>query len=273
MRFLTYLRFDLREFRWRFSVFRSRWRRRLHYITRAPHTYRNWWAIVLPKLGMSVVLRLRSGVRFRVRSGTSDLAVVNELAMANAYLETGFDELPADAIVMDVGANIGAFALQMAHSYPTGRVYAVEPVDEHCVIIEAQKRLNSVANVTSIHLALGGREGETAIHLEGSSSSSVWASGKATGVENVRQTTLPVLMAELGISRLDLLKLDCEGAEWDIIPAAEEVLPRIRRIAMEFHCTAEWTAERLADWLRARGYNVRHTPSSWNGMLWAERAG
>ena len=29
--------------------------------------------------------------------------------------------------------------------------------------------------------------------------------------------------------------MDCEGAEWDILPAAEAVLPRVRQIAMEFH--------------------------------------
>jgi hypothetical protein len=67
------------------------------------------------------------------------------------------------------------------------------------------------------------------------------------------------------------LKLDCEGAEWDILPAAERVLPRIRQISMEFHCERGWTALKLADWLRARGFMVSHTAGPWNGLLWATR--
>ena len=78
-------------------------------------------------------------------------------------------------------------------------------------------------------------------------------------------------MEESNIDRLELLKLDCEGAEWSILPAAESVLPRIQRIAMEFHCAQDWTPERLATWLRERGYEVRHTSGSWNGLLWAFR--
>jgi hypothetical protein len=78
-------------------------------------------------------------------------------------------------------------------------------------------------------------------------------------------------MREQGLERIDLLKMDCEGAEWDILPEAEPVLPRIRQICMEFHCERGWTSERLAAWLRERGYRVWHTAGQWNGMLWAVR--
>jgi hypothetical protein len=67
------------------------------------------------------------------------------------------------------------------------------------------------------------------------------------------------------------LKLDCEGAEWDILPASEVVLPRVRQIAMEFHCERGWTVEKLANWLRSRGFVVRHTEGPGMGLLWARR--
>ena len=85
--------------------------------------------------------------------------------------------------------------------------------------------------------------------------------------------TLERLMEDYSIDTLDLLKLDCEGAEWDILPAAERVLPRVRQICMEFHCERGWTAAKLADWLRARGFIVSHTAGPWNGLLWARRYG
>jgi hypothetical protein len=83
--------------------------------------------------------------------------------------------------------------------------------------------------------------------------------------------TLERLMEDYSIDTLDLLKLDCEGSEWDILPAAERVLPRVDQICMEFHCERGWTAAKLAVWLREQGFTVSHTGGSWNGMLWARR--
>jgi len=91
------------------------------------------------------------------------------------------------------------------------------------------------------------------------------------GAEPVRMTTLERLMDDYGFEAVDLLKLDCEGAEWDILPASDHVLPRIRQICMEFHCERGWNGSRLADWLRGRGFTVSHTSGAWNGLLWAVR--
>jgi FkbM family methyltransferase len=259
----------MNRFRWRLACFASRWRHRLRYLLRAPFVYRNWWALPLPKVGVGVVLELRDGLRYLIRAGTTDLAVVNEAAVLNPYFDPKLFPLPEDAVVMDVGANIGDVTMQLARACPRGRVFAVEPVSEHARMIGLQTLLNGAENVTCLQMALGGHEGEVAIRLDGSGSSIAPGHGKT---EKVRVTTLPQVMGELGVGRLDLLKLDCEGAEWDILPAAEVVLPRIQRICMEFHCSRGWTGEKLASWLRDRGYDVRHTAGSWNGMLWAIRA-
>jgi FkbM family methyltransferase len=256
------------DIRWQLSVFVSRWRNRLRYVVAAPRTYRNWWMIVLPKLGCTVVLELRNGLRYLVRPGKTDLAIVNEAAMLNPYLSAGYIQVPEDAVVVDVGANIGDFAMQMAQACPRGRVIGVEPVSEHVRLNAVQKLLNGFENVSCAHVALGDHEGFVEIHADGGHSSAYWGEGAS---EKVRLTTLACLMQEQGIDRITLLKLDCEGAEWDILPAAEDVLPRIDQICMEFHCAHGWTAEKLAVWLRERGYNVRHTSGSWNGLLWATR--
>jgi hypothetical protein len=79
------------------------------------------------------------------------------------------------------------------------------------------------------------------------------------------------LVADLAIARIDLLKLDCEGAEWDILPAAEPVLAQVQQICMEYHVERGWTPQRLAEWLKSLGFEVNHTPGHWNGLLWARR--
>jgi FkbM family methyltransferase len=255
---------------WELSVLVSRWRNRFRYVLAAPSTYRNWWAMILPKFGVSVVLELRNGLRYLVRAGETDLSVVNEAAMFNPYLGTGHISVPEDAVVLDVGANMGDFAIQIAQVCRKGRVIAVEPVGAYARVIAMQSLLNGFDNVTCIQAALSDHEGHMDIHVKGAHSSLYWGDNGGK-TETVRLTTLSHLMQEQGINQIDLLKLDCEGAEWDILPDAEAVLPKIRQICMEFHCARGWTGASLAAWLRERGFEVWHTSGPWNGMLWAVR--
>src|SRR5713226_4919050 len=106
---------------WKLIVFGSRLRNRIRYILNIPRVFRNWWAWPLPKLGFNVVLQLRNGLRFSVRGGTNDLAVLNEAAILNPYLGSGHIELRQDAVVMDIGANIGDFTVMAASLCPLGR--------------------------------------------------------------------------------------------------------------------------------------------------------
>ena len=257
------------NFFWELSVLGSRWRNRLRYVFAAPSAYRNWWAMVLPKLGISVILELRNGLRYLVRSGRTDLGIINEAVILNPYLSGGLLAVSEDSIVVDVGANIGDFTMQAAQLCRLGRVIAVEPISEQARMLGIHVLLNDFDNVTHVHAALGGHEGQVDMHVEGGFSSAYWG---GDNIEKVRMTTLPLLMREQRIQHIHLLKLDCEGAEWDILPAAEEVLPQIDQICMEFHNARGWTSDKLAQWLRERGYKVWHTSGSWNGLLWARRS-
>jgi FkbM family methyltransferase len=256
----------LKGLRWRGAVAVSRWRHRIGYVLNAPAVYRNWWAMCLPKLGVDATLELRDGSRYFVRAHTTDLAVVNEVAFTNPYLQAGYVVIQADAVVLDVGANIGDFTVQAARRCPRGRVVAVEPLASAGAMIDRQARLNGLLNVTWVHAQLSGTDGRTATHQ----TANLYGSNGAH--EAARILTLPSLVAELRLDRIDLLKLDCEGAEWDILPASESILPRVRQICMEYHREGDWTPERLSRWLTERGFHVTHQPGAWNGLLWARLA-
>lgn len=252
---------------WTIKVGLSRWTHRITYASRAPLVYRNWWAIVLPKLGYPATLLLRDGRRYRVRPGTPDLAVINEAAFLDPYLSNGFVSLQRGSVVVDIGANVGDFAIQAARLCPEGRVIAVEPVRSAGEMIAEHAHLNGVSNVKWICAAVGG---------ENQSSPPARNAGNPYAHDDEPQDcptlTLAGLLADEGLERVDLLKLDCEGAEWDILPAAEAVLPTIRQICMEFHCERGWTAPKIAEWLRNKGFSVTYTSGDWNGLLWARRS-
>lgn len=255
----------LEAVRWRSAVARSRWRHRVGYLLKAPAVYRNWWAMWLPKLGVNATLELRDGSRYFVRAGTTDLAVVNEVAFINPYLAGDRVEIGANAVVVDVGANIGDFAIQAARRCPDGRVIAVEPLASAGAMIHTQARLNGLTNVTWIRAQLSGTDGAAALHQTAN------LYGSNSDAQPARILTLTRLVNELGLERIDLLKLDCEGAEWDVLPAAEPILPAVRQICMEYHRERDWTPERLAKWLTNLGFEVQFQPGEWNGLLWARR--
>jgi FkbM family methyltransferase len=257
---------NAKQFRWLLSVFRSRWRERLRYAWMSPRVYANWWAMPLPKLGIDTVLHLRDGARYHVRGGTTDLSVINEQAISNPYLGSGFVTLAPNSIVVDVGANIGDFTIMAARRCPAGRVLAVEPLGTTGAIIESQARLNGLTNITWVRAVLSGTNGTSAANPVGSPYDT-----PAAAAEQVDMRTLAQLMLDHGLDHIDLLKLDCEGAEWDILPAAEGALSNVRQIAMEFHCARGWTGEKLGNWLKTQGFEVVHTDGSWTGLLWARR--
>jgi FkbM family methyltransferase len=133
-------------------------------------------------------------------------------------------------------------------------------------MIETQMALNHVSHVETVRAAVGGTNRRAGLSGDG-----MGATVTEGGDDTVEVFTLETLVDDYGIESVDLLKLDCEGAEWDILPAAERVLPRVRQICMEFHCERGWTPAKLAEWLRVRGFTVSHTAGPWNGLLWATR--
>lgn len=254
---------------WECRVWCTRWFNRGRYLLAVPRVFRNWWAWPLPKLGIGVVLETRRGLRFLVRAKSTDLATLNEAMIRRPYLSSDLIMLRENSLVVDVGANIGDFSVEAAKLCPKGRIVAVEPVAEFAAMIEINKLLNNVANIEVAQVALGSIDAEVDIQLAGNASSIHWQ--RRGGIQRVRQTSLARLMEELGIEKIDLLKLDCEGAEWDILPNALEVLPRIEQICMEYHPLNDWSGDKLALFLRDMGFTVRLTHGGWNGMLWATR--
>jgi FkbM family methyltransferase len=90
--------------------------------------------------------------------------------------------------------------------------------------------------------------------------------------ESVATTSLAEILARDAPGGIDLLKLDCEGAEYEILGAASrEDLMRVREIRMEYH---NGKAGELRMLLQGAGFAItrEHADSAANGTLWAARA-
>ena len=128
-------------------------------------------------------------------------------------------------VVVDVGANVGFHTVLAARLVaPGGRVHAVEPVPWNVEVLRANAWRHGCGDTVSVHpLAAGAESGEAslAIPADGRSGTELAAPGGAG--ELVRVEPLDALVPEV---RVDLLKVDVEGAESDVIAGARGLIER-----------------------------------------------
>lgn len=251
------------------------WLRALRY---ARH-YENWRELERERAAKRKPARavLRDGTVFDAPSGVNVLRVVTPVFHRRVYTPPGFEIEPEDAVV-DVGANIGAFAV-FAAQRTRGRVLAIEPHPGNADALRRNLRANSASRAEVAECAVADAPGVLPLFLGRSGTThQLFAVGKDAGAGesvDVRVATLPALLAEHGFARVDFLKLDCEGAEGLVLPALPDaILGGIRVIALEFHDDVSPLAhDALAKLLETKGFR---TALAWdgrsaNGMLFARR--
>lgn len=136
---------------------------------------------------------------------------------------------PGD-VVVDLGANIGAYAIRAAMAVgATGKVYAFEPLDRTRRRLERALELNNIGNVSVSGEAIGSECGyaQLAVKDRGSSASLAERS-HAAETYNVRVTTLDEFADTNGISAINWVKMDIEGAEPLALAGMMQTISRFR---------------------------------------------
>jgi len=188
-------------------------------------------------LSRPFLVRLRSEppLAFWARSAM-DLWVLKEVCLEREYERFGF--VPQDGWrILDVGAGLGEFALWAAARCPWSRVYAYEPFPPSFTLLEENIRQNGLTNVFPFPLAVGPQPGRARLKSAGREAVMVQASlEKGEGMGDVLVTPLVEAVASTDTGYCDLLKMDCEGCEYDLILHSEPSLwSRIARICLEYH--------------------------------------
>lgn len=172
---------------------------------------------------------------------------------------------PGDVFI-DVGANIGLYALKGARLVgPTGKVVALEPGAEAFAQLEANLELNAFGWVSPMKMAASDTDGLAVLHHvplgDDPQAFSLMAHPKAVEGETVRTQRLDALAQEQALDRIDLIKIDVEGAEPIVLAGMGEVLTR-QRPAVLFECNAHINAGGQggaagAAWARLEAFGYR----------------
>jgi FkbM family methyltransferase len=168
--------------------------------------------------------------------------------------------VPVGGTFVDLGANVGTYALVIArHVGAGGKVIAVEP---HPVIharLVFNRDASSADQVRLIAAAVGSADGELMIETDGDN---LGASHVVSGTPSANAIKVPSLrlsriLGDAGIASVDALKIDIEGFEdRALIPFFEEAPPSLwpRAVVIEHLSRDEWQQDCIADMI-ARGYH------------------
>jgi FkbM family methyltransferase len=142
----------------------------------------------------------------------------------------------AGDVVVEIGAGIGIDCLSLSPLVgPSGRIYAVEPHPWTFQALSATCRLNRIANVTPINVALSDRAGPVWItDLDNSEINSISPLASSGSIE-VPSMTLDELMAAHKIDRVAFLKMNIEGAETMAMKGMSASLAKIDHIVIACH--------------------------------------
>jgi FkbM family methyltransferase len=217
---------------------------------------------------------------FTLRDGTSFLAppeglsfqlLWREIWVEEVYAQAGIHIAP-EATVVDIGANLGLFSLWAASRCERGRVVAVEPSPRMADFAHRNAARNRRSNITVVQVACGGAEGRGVLYTpygdEARNTLDAHSAGSPRALADVEVVTLKELFRRTNIEKCDLLKVDCEGSEYDILVKSPiEILDRIQQIALEYHPGFNEfdTPEKLEGFLKDHGFDVSDRPSDTPG--------
>ena len=227
--------------------------------------FKNWY--IYPKVYYKliddkfVIFRTKTDLKLKIRVRSTDLMALTNVWMINEYSIEDF-EINVNDTVVDIGAHIGLFSLLVSQLCKTGKILSFEPVRENFNLLVSNLKLNHIENVLPFNMAVSKNSGKLNLFLnDDQSAHSIFS--KSSESISVESTSLQKIFEENKIYSCKLLKLDCEGAEYEIIDSLpSEYLDKIQNIVIEYHSadTKPELVKNLIQKIKNAGFKIKTRP-------------
>ena len=207
----------------------------------------------------TVIHNVDGKAKFKLRVNTSDKLTLLEVWKTKTYIDQDFNIGKNDTVV-DIGANIGAFSILAAKDASNGKVFAYEPDKENHDLLLENKALNNLNNLFVSNSAIARKKGYINLFISklNDGAHSIYSTDSKNSVK-VKSITLRDIFAMNNLRKIDYLKIDAEGAEYDILlNTRPNILKRIDKIALEYHdyLSNNHDYTDLVRHLKTNGFNV-----------------
>lgn len=207
-----------------------------------------------------ILFKIDESTVFEVRVGTADKFVILE-SWNQLYDGDNFAINPDD-IVVDIGAHIGAFSVYAARKATKGKIYSYEPHKTNYEQLLKNKSLNNCENIYTYNFAVSGKKGFCTLFISKTNTggNSIYKLVDANAELKVPAVTIADIFNDNKLKRIDFLKIDVEGAEYDIVlKTPPKILKKIDKISMEFHdyLSHGHDVSEIRDYLEKNGFAVK----------------
>ena len=202
-------------------------------------------------------------MRFRTRLGpVLETELGNSWPIIEIFRDGHYDvDIPWPEVrrVVDVGGHVGAFALWVAARAPHARITTFEPEPRNFRDLELNVARNEVCDrVTRVNAAVGAHDGRRVLNVPVHRHNASFAAGADARRVSVDCMSLERYLDGRASSEIDVLKLDCEGAEWEILTSLRsQTLQQIRHLLVECHTQREGDIDDLTRVLADAGLTPR----------------
>ena len=214
------------------------YREKITVLLRSCKKLKNWYFYPLIYLNIIkrdfVTFQTNSDLKMKIRVKSTDLMQLTTIWLTREYEVPGF-EIKKDDTIIDVGGHIGLFMLFCEQFCDKGKIYCFEPVLNNYRIFLDNIKLNDFKNVFSFNMAVSKQDGNIPLYLNDD------ASGHSIFLKNsdsiqVKSITLQKIFDLNSIKKCNLLKLDCEGSEYEIINSLpDSYFSMIDKMIIEYH--------------------------------------
>jgi FkbM family methyltransferase len=194
------------------------------------------------------------------RTSSSDMTLIYEILLQSKYKSEYFFPLEINPkVIFDIGANIGITAIYLSAIFPEAKIYAFEPMTENFEILE--KNIENYKNIQAFNVGLGSKNGNFKIYLSNDSENYGGSSFYPDPTGNILESyvnceikNINDIINILNLDSIDLIKIDTEGAEYDILTSIEEkFLTKTSWLAGELHGNRDFE---LLNYLEHLGFSI-----------------
>jgi FkbM family methyltransferase len=169
-----------------------------------------------------------------LRVATTDVSVYRQIFVERHY-DIPLDSTPG--VIIDAGANIGLSSVFFALKYPAARILAIEPDKDNFEMLSANTR--EYSNIRPLNAALWSEEGEISLVDSGEGSHGFQTRKDLiqgeTPLRSIKAVTIPSVKRDYQFSKIDLLKIDIEGAEKEVFETSKDWINDVQAIMAEVH--------------------------------------
>ena len=182
----------------------------------------------------NVILETRNNIKIKIRTNSTDIMQLGTVWLIEDYEVSGFN-INNEDVIIDIGAHIGLFSLFASQYCKNGKIFCYEPIEKNFGILKENIELNKNKNIIHFNSAVSNQLNKLKIFIDSDDSAhSIFKSDK--NFIEVNSTTIKSIFDENKIKNCNLLKLDCEGSEYQIIESIpKEYFLKIDKMIIEYH--------------------------------------